>query len=265
MSITRRGLIWEILNSLWIGFSVFNMAFVSFFYIGSKTKNMKWKFYGAIYFLVNIVSLIFVGILPSDGIFNTISNILIGIWLLGFFVGIIHSVIVRKEYLVRREYILESGIEEAEIERLKEDVHSEYKQKNYFGPSGNDTQMDSTYYSNMSYRDYETVDANDEKEEFEYRNKAIVEGNEDILNNSKYFTYGQEDNKGDLINLNTCSKEELLNLPGIDDQKAEKIMSLRNMMGGFNSVQEFIDMTRIDSSYSELILQKATVREKTID
>lgn len=262
MSITRRGLIWEILNSLWIIGAFFNMAFISFFYIGSKTKNVKWKIYGAIYFLINVVALILVGILDYT---NIISDILIGLWFIGYFIGLVHSFIVRKEYLIRRDYILNNGIEEAEIQKIKDDVHSEYK--NYFGNSGNDTQMDSTYYSNISYREYENNNSSEIEDEFEgeYRNKAIVEGNEEILDNSKYFNYGKEENNSDLININNCSKEELLNLPGIDEEKADKIISLRNMMGGFNSVQEFIDMTRIDSSYSAIILQKATVREKTIN
>ena len=37
------------------------------------------------------------------------------------------------------------------------------------------------------------------------------------------------------------------------------------MLGGFNSVQEFIDMMNIEPSYSNEIKQKATVEEKTMN
>ena len=55
--------------------------------------------------------------------------------------------------------------------------------------------------------------------------------------------------------------DELLKLPGVNEETAAKAVSLREMLGGFNSVQEFIDMTHIEPQYVDQIREKATIRE----
>ena len=56
--------------------------------------------------------------------------------------------------------------------------------------------------------------------------------------------------------------DELLKLPGVNEETAAKAVSLREMLGGFNSVQEFIDMTHIEPQYVDQIREKATIREQ---
>ena len=60
-------------------------------------------------------------------------------------------------------------------------------------------------------------------------------------------------------------KEDLLKLPGVNEQTANRAISLREMLGGFNSVQEFIDMVHIESQYSNQIREMATVKDQNID
>lgn len=261
MSITKRGLIWEVLNSLWIGFSFLGFSFLSFMYIGIKSKTTKWKVEAAIYFLAYVLSIVAIVIFPIS-----IATIFALIWLLSMFIGIVRSFLVRKEYLVRRDYILKSGIEEDDLDELRKSVKKEYKGKDYIESSGNDTQFDSTYHSQMGYRDYDTVTAKPEVEDKPYYDENIIKGNEEIFDNSNYVPYSKE-NTGNTaaINVNTCSAEEISSLPGVDLEIAQKAVALRDMLGGFNSVQEFIDMMNIEPSYSNDIKQKATVEEKTMN
>lgn len=265
MSTTRRGLIWEILNSWWILLSLFGFSFISFFYIGTKTKTTKWKIIGVVYLLVYIVSIIGILELP----FGFLSTLTILIWLLSLLIGLIHSFVVRKEYLIRRDYILTNGIEEKDLDDIRKQVRKEYRGKDFIESSGNDTHFDSTYHSTMGYRDYETVSnkAYEDPFESEYYDESIVKNNEDILDNASYVSYSKKNNKmesensSNLININLCSIDELLQLPGVNQQIADKTVSLRQMLGGFNSVQEFIDMMHIDEQYTNQIREKATIRE----
>ena len=51
----------------------------------------------------------------------------------------------------------------------------------------------------------------------------------------------------------------------VNEQTANRAISLREMLGGFNSVQEFIDMVHIESQYSNQIREMATVKDQNID
>ncbi|MGM9534887.1 MAG: helix-hairpin-helix domain-containing protein [Intestinibacter sp.] len=261
--ITRRGLIWEILNSLWIIFSFLGLPFVAFLYIGNKTKTTKWKVTALVYFLIYAISIVLICVSSYD-----MSTIFALVWLLSLFIGLIHSFLVRKEYLIRRDYILNNGVEEQELEELRKHVKKQYKGKDYIESSGNDTHLDSTYHSQINYRDYDTVDVNKNDDELkEYYDESITKGNEEILDNSEYISYSKKNtdssvNTDGIVNINNCSVNDLLQLPGVTREIADKAISLRTMLGGFNSVQEFMDMMHIDSAYTDQIREKATVKDR---
>ena len=265
MTVTRRGLLWEILNSWWIILSFCGLSFISFFYIGNKSRTTKWKVTGILYFLVYVVALTCIATLP----FGTLSNIAVVVWLASLLIGLIQSFMVRKEYLIRRDYILTNGIEEKDLEEMRKHVKKQYKGKDYIESSGNDTHFDSTYHSNIEYRDYDTVSNKPETNPFEgeYYDESIVKNNEEILDNSKYVSYSKKNketeniSKSNQININFCTVDELLKLPGVNEETAAKAVSLREMLGGFNSVLEFIDMTHIEPQYVDQIREKATIRE----
>ena len=97
-------------------------------------------------------------------------------------------------------------------------------------------------------RGYTTLTPTSAKEE---ASEEPVEKNKDAENISK----------SNQININFCTMDELLKLPGVNEETAAKAVSLREMLGGFNSVQEFIDMTHIEPQYVDQIREKATIRE----
>ena len=268
MSVTRRGLIWEILNSWWIVLSFFGFSFISFLYIGTKSRTTKWKIIGILYFLIYLISIFLTVIFVHHPTYDFISTIAVLVLIASLIIGFVHSFLVRKEYLIRRDYILTNGIEDQELEELRKHVKKQYKGKDYIESSGNDTHLDSTYHSQINYRDYDTVDVNKNDDELkEYYDESITKGNEEILDNSEYISYSKKntdssvDNNG-VININNCSVNDLLQLPGVTQEIADKAISLRTMLGGFNSVQEFMDMMHIDSAYIDQIREKATVKDR---
>ncbi len=101
MSITAKGKKWEILHSLWIGWT-FTLLFywVAFLYIGFRTKQKKWVLWGLGY----AVSLLLLDIATRV---NTLgswqSNVAIILWILLILMSIVHAFIARKEYLLRLE------------------------------------------------------------------------------------------------------------------------------------------------------------------
>lgn len=251
MSVTKKGIIWEIVNSLWIIFSFMGLSFVSFLYIGTKAKTNKWKFMSLLYFIANFVLLIIGGMYTDHG--SYLSNLTFMVWIISEIIGPIHAILSRKEYLLRREYILNNGIEEEELNRMREEIYNKYTgtKPNKIDESGkvND-------YSSMIYNGEDDLDNQED-----YYDENIVKNNKDILDKSKYVSYSNK-NKGDLIDINTCDREELLKLPGMNEELVDKTISLREMLKGFNSVQEFIDMMHIDIRYSSEILSKASAGER---
>ena len=82
-----------------------------------------------------------------------------------------------------------------------------------------------------------------------------------IVHCGDYYKDAENISKSNQININFCTMDELLKLPGVNEETAAKAVSLREMLGGFNSVQEFIDMTHIEPQYVDQIREKATIRE----
>lgn len=66
-----------------------------------------------------------------------------------------------------------------------------------------------------------------------------------------------------MIDINTCTKEELLSLPGISVPDAVKAVNYREDHEGFKSVDEFIDVLGVKPHFAVQIFQKTTAVQIT--
>ena len=67
------------------------------------------------------------------------------------------------------------------------------------------------------------------------------------------------------LNVNTCTQEQLLQLPGMGIVQAKKAMAHREASGGFRDVDEFIDVTQLKPHFAVQVLDRITLegrREK---
>lgn len=63
----------------------------------------------------------------------------------------------------------------------------------------------------------------------------------------------QQEEDGALVNINTAGVEELKNLPGIGEIKAEAIVAYREASGGFRSIEEIMNVAGIkENSYEKI-------------
>ncbi|MFQ7310320.1 MAG: helix-hairpin-helix domain-containing protein [Sellimonas sp.] len=61
------------------------------------------------------------------------------------------------------------------------------------------------------------------------------------------------------VNLNEASREELMTLPGVGEAKADSILSYREENGGFDSIEEIMEISGIKEGVFEKMKDKITV------
>nr|WP_307998777.1 helix-hairpin-helix domain-containing protein [uncultured Merdimonas sp.] len=69
-------------------------------------------------------------------------------------------------------------------------------------------------------------------------------------------TYGQDDGR---VNINTAGEEELMTLTGIGEAKAAAIIQYREEKGGFQSIEELMEISGIKEGVFEKIKDKIKV------
>ena len=62
-----------------------------------------------------------------------------------------------------------------------------------------------------------------------------------------------------IVNLNTASKEQLMTLPGIGESRAEDILRYRQESGGFQAIEEIMNVPGIKESAYLKIKDSITV------
>lgn len=127
MGITNKGKKWERKNSRWILWSfTLIMACAGFFWIGGRVGKRKWIISGLIYLVVNF-GLIY-AVEPLKLINAIYSNIVTVIICLGWFGAIVHSFMVRKEYLLRREAVID--LMNSTRDAYRNEIRKDYVGKN---------------------------------------------------------------------------------------------------------------------------------------
>jgi len=113
MKITNRGKKWEMLNSLWMLWSlIFPFNSIGFFIIGFNTRNRKWKIIACSLLLTSTFPLSYL----TD--FLQIGDFIVGpVSIISYIIGIRLSFKYRMEYLIRRDMILNDNknISEKEV------------------------------------------------------------------------------------------------------------------------------------------------------
>jgi len=135
LSITKKGKAWEYFNSLWIIWTfLIPFGFVAFFKIGSKAKYKIWTLFGYIYLFLGVSCLFLTSIAKrfESTLFGTLLSLFI---VFSWITPIIHAFLVKKAYLVRREFVLENNISilsnEEFREKIRKKAYSELQSNNY--------------------------------------------------------------------------------------------------------------------------------------
>ncbi|MDR1630658.1 MAG: helix-hairpin-helix domain-containing protein [Oscillospiraceae bacterium] len=201
MNITNRGKKWELLNSLWILWSfTLLLACVGFFWIGGRAGKRKWILSGLIYLVTNFgLILVSERLEAINGLFSDMATVII---CCGWFAAIVHSFMSRKEYLLRREAVID--LKEATRDAYRDEIRGDYFGNNEKPVPASSLPADKAAALSAS----QTAPA---------------------------ITPEQK------IDLNLCSEQELANLPGVGVALAKKAVEMRTQTGGFASVQDFCE------------------------
>lgn len=213
MAITGRSTRWGILHSLWIGWT-FTLGFfnwIAFFYIGIRTKRLRWILWGLAY-SVPFMFLMAIAETPAiDGWMGDVSTLLI---LTSGAGSIVHAFLVRKEYLLRLDARQRSA--HAAEEAMRHRIGAEY---------GMSSQA-SVEESNRPHEKFIVPSTAS-------RTESGREGEHQSL--EKTF----EDAGGSRVDINLASEGEISGLPGVGPILAKRTVALRREQGGFGSVEEF--------------------------
>lgn len=106
----NKGILCQIINSMWIGLTVVGMGWIGFLLVGKKGENKKWTRAG-VFYAVAQCSLLFLIAILENGTLRT--NIAIA-WIILAFVTFVHAMIIRSDYINRRRRIL-TGISDENI------------------------------------------------------------------------------------------------------------------------------------------------------
>ena len=70
---------------------------------------------------------------------------------------------------------------------------------------------------------------------------------------------GAAQTAGSRVNLNTASREELMTLDGIGETRADAIIRYREMYGGFQTIEDVMNVSGIKEGAFEKIKDSITV------
>lgn len=118
---------WEWSRSLWMAWTfVPYLNFIAFFYVGIRSGKKVWMVWGAFYTIPLVM--MFAKVLPSflDSFWGGLVNLLLnfGLSLVFLVIGIIHAMLLRREYLVRRSVMDE--VQARHEHDLRNELEMEY-------------------------------------------------------------------------------------------------------------------------------------------
>lgn len=234
-SFSGKGKAWEWKHSLWMLWTLplFGWtSFISFIYIGRKTKTKRWLIFGIIYLSWILFQWFILPMFPSDSLIGSFSTASYTVSLIIWIWSIIHSFLVRKEYLTRLAYL----VDHPEI--------GENSKKEYY---------------NAVTQDYQRLSQNNSIPKVITMPKREAENKTNTTQAQNAVQHQTETDNNLGININSCSHEELLALPGITMPIAKKIMDRRNNEGDFTSIDEFMDFIMVKPHFAIQLREIVTV------
>lgn len=222
-SFSGKGKAWEWRHSIWIlwtlpfpGFT----SFISFLYIGKRTKTKKWIVFGLIYLAWILFLFLYLPLFPSYSFIGSLRNAFYTAgWVLWIW-SIIHAFIVRKEYLVRLAYLSD---------------HPEIREK-----------ARKKYYDNI-VSNYKRHSCDNAKKINKSTGSSSVDAT--CADEHKSF-FADEELTVCKTDINLCSFNELLSLPGITVPIAQKVIDRRSIEGDFYPVDEFLDFVMVKPHFA---------------
>ena len=99
-------------------------------------------------------------------------------------------------------------------------------------------------------------------EEIKINNKSNISVKEsDVITNDKSDIVKESDsNKNTIVNINTCTLDELLSINGIGESKAKSIIEYRENVGLFTSKEDIMKVSGIGESLYDKIKDYITTK-----
>ena len=295
MSVTEKGKIWELRNSLWILWTfVFMLNYVAFFWIGAKAKYKAWTLFGYMYLVLSI------GVAVLSAELTQFKDLLLAISTISWPVSIVHAFLIRKAYLIRREFVLENIWMQKENEELRNRIRNQASNQLKINvlpmnempavqQTVNTVPMNATpVYTapwdavpvnatpwnatpvNATPWDAVPVNATPVNTSSVYTapvNVApvnVAPWNVAPVNTAPVNTVTAAAGKygAPMLNLNTCTEQELASLPGIGVVRAKKAIMIRYEKGGFASFNDFVQSLNIEPHFA-IQIEKLAVTSGT--
>lgn len=216
-SVTGKGKAWEFARFWWLAaLCIILIGWISFVYMGVKTKTRKWIIEGVVYCIALHISFFFTSLAVIYPIF----------WI----GSIVRIFLFRKEYLLKRAAI--DNVVNRYKQRINEDL------ANAVGENNTSTLSVGQSLERSSRNVAETNNMVQDVQIFE--EVADREGN-DVSGLNSHIIQGKDDQQiiEEIVDINSCEEKDLEKLPGISVAMAKKALAHRNDVGGYNNLDEF--------------------------
>jgi len=300
MSITNRGRKWEIVNSLWV-IILFTLllCFIAFFYIGIRAKQRKWLLFGCMYMALCFVVPMF-GTLEGirDTSFREISAIFC---LISWIACIFHGFISRREYLTRRDLILAN--QDAETMAYRQEIQESVLETLGIPSQGYMRVSQLPAEQTVTTRQSRVIDVEGVLSQASLLTTPPTQtsllkapppqagtqvipppqvgtqvtpppqtwappvppsrAHTQVTLQPQVAATPPQQAGPQKIDLNHCTEQQLVSLPGVGVASAKRAVELRSQIGGFTSVEDFCKQLKLQPYFADQIQQLAITTPMT--
>jgi DNA uptake protein ComE-like DNA-binding protein len=228
MSYTKRGTKWNILNSWWVlttlGLGLTSWA--GFVYAGAAARKRSWTIWGIIYTLPLLIVAVGTVLEHTKYKDSWINGLLGGMIIIIWVFSIIHALVIRRDFLVRREAVLIA--EQQEIVQMRRNALEQLRAQGLIS----DTVARQATLS--------------------------IDGSPPVSDHAQAQTTVNPSSKPSPLDVNNCSEGELATLPGVGVLLAKKAISERQQLGGFQSMEQFCSRLALEPHLAKELDQLVT-------